>query len=79
MGDILVKGEISKQALMISEGSTAVTHKLMGDGELIAEVEFGNRNRIMKRKVQLSSAVSTKPPIFLQNTKFHTWQSDIPA
>lgn len=40
------------------------------DGELIAEVAFGNRNRIMKRKVQLNSVAAVKLPLFLQNTKY---------
>ena len=53
---------ISKLALTISEGGTAVSHELIGNS--IAEVEFANRNRIAKTEVQLNSTTATKRCLF---------------
>lgn len=53
-----------------------MSHKLIGNS--VAEVELGNRDRALKRKVQLDSAMATKLSIFLQNEELSTWQPDIP-
>lgn len=60
---------ISKLALRISEGGTAVNHELIGNS--IAKVEFANRNRIAKSEVQLNSTTATKRCLFRQNTVFY--------